>query len=201
MQQSGLGHQRLGGDLRTEQVADRRGVGHAVAHLRSAVGKDHAGARQNPAGTGTTPQGGEHGREKVGRHLIVRIKKGHVTACHCAQSAIACRIGAGPWLVEQAGLEKTGRMRLQPVCRHRTTVVGRAVVDHNEQHGGMCLRGHRIEAAHDHAGTVAHGHNDGDRRHRGRRYFAVRGGNGFDSGEARRGSGGEHEKTGKRDGK
>ena len=199
MQQSGLGHQRLGGDLRTEQVANRRGVGHAVAHLHGAVGKDHAGARQNPAGTGATPQGGEHGDEKVGRHLIVRIEKGHVTACHCAQSAIARRIGAGPWLVEQAGLEKTRRMRLQPVCHHRTTVVGRAVVDHNEPHCGIRLRDYRIEAAHDHAGTVAHGHNDGDRRHRGRRCFAVCGGNNFDSGAARRGSGGNHEKTGKRD--
>ena len=70
-QQICLGYERLGGNLRAQQVVCRRRVGHAVAHLRRPVGENHACSRQNPLCGGVLAQGGKHLREKIGRHLVV----------------------------------------------------------------------------------------------------------------------------------
>ena len=70
-QQICLCHKRLGGNLCAQQVVCRRRVGHAVAHLLRAIGKNHACSRQNPLRGGVLAQGGEHLREKIGRHLVV----------------------------------------------------------------------------------------------------------------------------------
>ena len=70
-QQICLGYERLSGNLCAQQVVRRRRVGHAVAHLLRAIGKNHACSRQNPLRGGVLAQGGKHLREKIGRHLVV----------------------------------------------------------------------------------------------------------------------------------